>query len=279
MRIAIGLEYEGDRFCGWQSQPLGGSVQDELEAALSKIACDKIKVIVAGRTDAGVHALHQVAHFDTQIWRPLGAWVRGVNALLPQSIAVLWASVISNNFHARYSANERCYLYLLLNHPVRAGLYYNKVGWFHVPLNLDKMKEAAEILLGEHDFNAFRAAECQAKSSVRNMTKLEITRQGDIITFELRANAFLYHMVRNIIGCLIYVGKGKYPPEWMRELLEGRDRTFAAPTFSAAGLYLAGVAYDSKWQLPNYVEPVFTMMLPKVDRLVRNLIVNDSGIV
>ena len=184
-------------------------------------------------------------------------------------MAVLWASKLSNSFHARYSARERCYLYLLLNHPIRAGLYHGKVGWFHLPLNLERMRNAAKLLLGEHDFSAFRATECQAKSPVRKVTKLEIIQQGDIITFEIRANAFLYHMVRNIVGSLIYVGKGKRSSQWIRELLESGDRTYAAPTFSAAGLYLAGITYDPKWKLPCFVEPPLTAILPRMSRVRR----------
>ena len=266
MRVALGLEYDGSHFCGWQSQPSACSVQDALEVALSKIASSDIRVVTAGRTDTGVHALHQVVHFDTESRRPLSAWVRGVNALLPDSIAVLWASETTDDFHARYSATERCYLYLLLNHPVRPGLHHRKVGWFHQPLDLERMQAAAQMLLGEHDFSAFRAAECQAKSPVRNLTKLDITRQGDIIAFDLRANAFLHHMVRNLVGCLVYVGKGKHPPEWMQALLQGRDRTRAAPTFAAAGLYLAGVTYDPKWSLPGFVEPPIAALLPRINR-------------
>ncbi|MEE8222027.1 MAG: tRNA pseudouridine(38-40) synthase TruA [Nitrosomonadaceae bacterium] len=277
MRIVLGLEYDGCHFCGWQGQPSGCSIQDTLEAALSRIAHSSIQVITAGRTDAGVHATYQVVHFDTQAQRPLSAWVRGVNALLPNSMAVLWVSKSSDNFHARYSATERCYLYLLLNHPVRAGLYHGKVGWFHLPLNLERMRDAAQILLGEHDFSAFRAAECQAKSPVRNVTKLEIIQQGDIIAFEIRANAFLYHMVRNIIGSLVYVGKGKYSPQWMRELLESRDRSHAAPTFSATGLYLAGITYDPKWKLPCFIEPPLAAVLPRVSRARKNLFTNDTN--
>jgi tRNA pseudouridine38-40 synthase len=267
VRIALILEYDGSAYCGWQSQLSGGSVQDALEAALSKIACDDVRVVTAGRTDSGVHAAYQVLHFDTQAQRPMNAWVRGVNALLPVSIAVLWASQIPDDFHARYCARERCYLYLLSNHAVRPGLCHGKIGWFHQTLDAEKMQTAAQMLLGEHDFSAFRAAECQARSPVRNLTKLEITRQGDLIVFELRANAFLHHMVRNIVGCLIYVGKGKYPPEWIKTLLAGRDRRHAAPTFPAAGLYLAGVAYDAKWKLPGFVEPPLALVLPRIGRL------------
>lgn len=243
-------------------------MQDALEAALSKIADGDIRVVTAGRTDAGVHAAYQVVHFDTQAQRPATAWVRGVNALLPDSIAVLWASQMPDDFHARYCATERCYLYLLLNSPVRPGLYHHRMGWFHQGLDLESMQTAAQLLLGEHDFSAFRAAECQAKSPIRNLTKIDITRQGDIIAFELRANAFLHHMVRNIIGCLVYVGKRKYSPEWVRELLMGRRRCDAAPTFSAAGLYLAGVSYDDKWKLPHFTEPPLAAVLPGNGRLI-----------
>ncbi|MDQ3185453.1 MAG: tRNA pseudouridine(38-40) synthase TruA [Pseudomonadota bacterium] len=266
MRIALALEYDGSYYCGWQSQRSGGSVQDALEAALSKIACSDIRVVTAGRTDTGVHASYQVLHFDTQANRPMSAWVRGVNALLPDSMAILWALQTANDFHARYCAIERCYFYLLLNHPVRPGLYHGKLGWFHQPLDLERMRVAAQMLLGEHDFSAFRAAECQAKSPVRNLKKLDITRHGDIFAFELRANGFLHHMVRNIVGCLIYVGKGKYPPEWMQVLLEGRKRSYAAPTFPAAGLYLAGITYDAKWKLPPFVEPPLAVVLPRMSR-------------
>lgn len=266
MRIVLGLEYDGTYFCGWQSQPSGCSIQDALESALSKIAQANIHVTVAGRTDAGVHATCQVVHFDTQAKRPLNAWIRGVNKFLPGSIAVLWASKLSDSFHARFSAQERCYLYLLLNHPVRAALYHGKVGWFHIPLNIEDMREAAQFLLGVHDFSAFRASECQAKSPVRNITKLEIIKLGDIVTFEIRANGFLQHMVRNIIGSLIYVGKGKYPPQWIQELLAGCDRTYAAPTFSAAGLYLGGISYDKKWKLPSFIEPPVSAVLPRTIR-------------
>lgn len=249
------LEYDGSHFCGWQSQRSGCSVQDAVEAALSTIACHAIRVIAAGRTDTGVHASCQVLHFDTQAQRPASAWVRGANALLPDSVAVLWASQIPDAFHARYCAIERRYLYLLLNHPVRPGLYHGSIGWFHEILDHEAMRGAAQILVGEHDFSAFRAAECQASMPVRTLTKLEITRDGDIIVFEFRANGFLHHMVRNIVGCLIYVGKHKYPPEWVKALLEGRKRKDAAPTFSPAGLYLAGVTYDPGWKLPGFIDP------------------------
>jgi len=251
MRIAIGLEYDGSQFFGWQSQAGGLTVQDALQAALSGIAGEKIAVIAAGRTDSGVHALEQVVHFDTGVERPLSAWVRGVNALLPKSIAVLWAHAVPEEFHARFSAQARSYRYLLINRPVRSAVQYGKAGWFHAALDVEKMREAAQYLLGEHDFSAFRAAECQAKSPVKILTQLDITRQGDMIIFDLTAGAFLHHMVRNIVGCMVYIGKGKYPSQWMSQVLEGRDRSLAAPTFAPDGLYLRRVSYDVKWGLPQ----------------------------
>ncbi len=262
MRIVLVLEYDGSHYCGWQSQPEGCSIQDALEAALSQIAQEKIRIITAGRTDAGVHALYQVIHFDTQVQRPISAWVRGVNALLSHDIAILWAAEVSDKFHARYSALERRYLYLLLNQSVRPGVNNNKVGWYHQLLALEKMQVAGNILVGEHDFSSFRAAECQAKSPIRTITQLNIIRRGNLLMFDLRANAFLQHMVRNIIGCLVYVGKGKYPSEWMHELLNNRNRAYAAPTFSPAGLYLAGVKYDPGWGMPEFSEaPIICNLL------------------
>ena len=249
MRIALGLEYDGSRFCGWQSQPSGCGVQDVLETALAQVAGHPVRVVTAGRTDTGVHALAQVVHFDTDANRPETAWVRGVNAFLPPSVAVLWAQPVSDEFHARFSAIGRCYRYLLLNHPVRPALLNGRAGWFHLPLDLDRMREGAGFLLGEHDFSAFRAAECQAKSPVRRMNSLEIRRQGDYIVFDVCANAFLHHMVRNLVGSLVYVGKEKHPPAWIKELLASRDRAMAAPTFAPDGLYLAGVDYEPRWGL------------------------------
>ncbi|MDR4518770.1 MAG: tRNA pseudouridine(38-40) synthase TruA [Nitrosomonas sp.] len=251
MRIALILEYNGSNYCGWQSQPDGCSIQDKLEFALTQVACEKIRVVTAGRTDAGVHALYQVVHFDTSAVRPLTAWIRGVNAFLPKDIAVLWANQMSEQFHARFSARERCYRYFLLNHPVRPGIHSKILGWFHQPLDLKKMQIGARSLIGEHDFSAFRAAECQAKSPVRILTRLDISCHGNIIAFDLCANAFLQHMVRNIVGCLVYIGKGKYPPEWVQSVLENCDRAFAPPTFSASGLYLTGILYDPKWNIPQ----------------------------
>jgi tRNA pseudouridine38-40 synthase len=251
MRIALGVEYDGSQFYGWQSQTDGNTVQDALQAALSGIADEQIAIIAAGRTDTGVHALEQVVHFDTGVERPLSAWVRGVNALLPKSISVLWAHPVPEEFHARFSAQARSYRYLLINRPVRSAIQYGKAGWFHAPLDVGSMCEAAQYLLGEHDFSAFRAAECQAKSPIKNLAQLDITRQGDMIIFDLTAGAFLHHMVRNIVGCLVYVGKGKHQPQWMQQVLQGRERSLAAPTFAPDGLYLRRITYDAKWELPE----------------------------
>lgn len=251
MRVALGVEYDGKPYCGWQSQAEGQTVQDTIQAALSQIAGTPISVIAAGRTDTGVHALEQVIHFDTQADRPLTAWVRGANALLPDSIAVRWAHLVPDEFHARFSAHGRSYRYLLINRPVRPAIQAGKAGWFHTPLDLDAMQAAAQCLLGEHDFSAFRASQCQAKSPVKTLNKLDIYRSGEMLVFDVSANAFLHHMVRNVVGCLVYVGKGKYPPEWLAGVLESRERRLAAPTFSPDGLYLRRIQYDAKWGLPQ----------------------------
>jgi tRNA pseudouridine38-40 synthase len=250
MRIALGIEYDGSRFLGWQTQPGGGAVQDALEPALSGIAGETLSVTCAGRTDRGVHAREQVVHFDTRAARPESAWVRGVNAMLPESVAVLWSREVADDFHARFGARARTYRYVLLNRPVRPALGARHVGWFHVPLDVDAMRRAASHLAGEHDFSAFRSSECQAKSPVRTLHALEIERRGDRVDFVVRANAFLHHMVRNLVGTLVYVGKGKHPPQWAGEVLESRDRARAAPTFGAEGLYLEKVEYEPRWNLP-----------------------------
>ncbi len=251
MRIALALEYDGSRFLGWQTQPRGGTVQDTLQAALATIAGEPVDTTCAGRTDRGVHALEQVVHFDVAAQRPENAWVRGVNALLPESVAVQWAREVSHEFHARYAGRARSYRYVLINRAVRPALAARYAGWFHLPLDVAAMRAAARHLLGEHDFSAFRSAECQAKSPVRTLLGLEIESRGERIDFVLRANAFLHHMVRNIVGTLVYVGKGKHPPAWAGEVLESRDRARAAPTFAAEGLYLERVEYEAKWALPR----------------------------
>jgi tRNA pseudouridine38-40 synthase len=250
-RIALGLEYDGSEFLGWQTQPGGNTVQDALESALASIAGAPVSVTAAGRTDRGVHARIQVAHFDSEAQRPESAWVRGVNAALPAAMAVLWSREVPGDFHARYSALSRTYRYELLNRPVRAALAAPYVGWFHLPLDVEKMREAAALLLGEHDFSAFRSSECQAKSPIRTIHAFEVTRESQTIHFVVRANAFLHHMVRNLVGTLVYIGKGKHPPQWLLQVMESRDRTKAAPTFGPEGLYLERIEYEPKWGLPS----------------------------
>lgn len=262
MRIALGLEYDGSGFCGWQSQPSGCSVQDALQRALTSVAGHAVGVHAAGRTDAGVHALTQVVHFDTQSVRPLNAWVRGVNAFLPAGVRVLWAAAVDDAFHARFSAQRRSYQYLLLNQPVAPAVLAGKAGWFHRPLDVAAMQRAAQGLLGEHDFSAFRAAGCQAKSPVKHFYRAEVRQRGNCIVFDFSASAFLHHQVRNMVGALVYVGKGRYPPEFMVELLASRDRTRAPPTFAADGLYLTGVGYDAQWGLPDCQRSLTELMLP-----------------
>ncbi len=226
-------------------------MQDAVQLALSEIAGEAISVTCAGRTDRGVHARAQVVHFDTGAQRPASAWVRGVNALLPDTVAVLWSHPVPDEFHARFSAFARTYRYALLNRPVRPALAATQVGWFHLPLDAERMRQAAALLVGEHDFTAFRSAECQAKSPVRTIHSFEVTRHGEEIRFVVRANAFLHHMVRNMVGMLVYVGKGAQSPAWATELLLSRDRSKGAPTFGPQGLYLEKIEYEAKWGLPN----------------------------
>ncbi len=251
MKIAIGLEYDGQAFHGWQSQPHGNTVQDVLEGALAAIAGLPVRTHCAGRTDTGVHALAQVAHFDTDVVRPVSAWVRGVNAHLPPGVAVNWAVPVADDFHARFCAIRRTYCYWLLNRPVRPALFAGKVGWCHAPLNVNAMSSAAQQLRGEHDFSAFRAAQCQAKSPIKTLHAIEISQHDDLICFQLSANGFLHHMVRNIVGALVYVGLGRFPAAWLGEVLRQRERARAAPTFAAAGLYFSGVEYGQEWRLPG----------------------------
>jgi len=260
-RIVLGVQYDGQPWSGWQSQPHGQTVQDMLEKALRSIATHPVGVSCAGRTDAGVHALEQVVHFDTEIERPLNSWVRGVNAHLPNSIAVRWSKELEKNdadqmeFHSRFSARARTYHYVLYNHPVRSPILAGRVGWVFRPLDEARMREAAQYLIGEHDFSSFRATYCQAKSPVKHMHDIAIRRQGDMIILTFCASAFLHHMVRNIVGSLIVVGVGNQEPQWISEVLQTRDRSIAAPTFMPDGLYLAKVDYDPKWALPQ--QPTF----------------------
>jgi len=252
MRIALGISYNGLAYQGWQSQSSGLTVQDKLESALSKFCAQKVSTLCAGRTDAGVHGLMQVIHFDTLLDRPEPSWVRGPNALLAHDIAVQWAKVMPSEFHCRASALTRRYAYVLLDSPVRPSIDTGRVGWVFRPLNLQAMKQAANILLGEHDFTSFRASACQALSPVKHLMSIRISRRGAYWRFEFEANAFLHHMIRNIMGCLIMVGDGRKPASWVQEVLDARDRDAAAPTFSPHGLYFLGPTYAPQWDLPQH---------------------------
>jgi tRNA pseudouridine38-40 synthase len=250
-RYVLGLEYDGSQFHGWQSQTSGRGVQDAVEAALAAIAGDPVRVHCSGRTDTGVHALQQIVHFDTTVARPDSAWVRGVNAHLPAGIAVRWARPIGVDFHARFSARSRSYRYVLLNRTSRPGLQAHRVGWYHRPLVVADMVAATKLLLGTHDFSAFRSSQCQAKSPVKTLVRFDLTSTADLLVFDLEANGFLHHMVRNLIGTLVQIGNGSRPRQWIGELLATRDRRLAAPTFSAAGLYFLGPRYDPAFGLPT----------------------------
>ncbi|MDR6860302.1 tRNA pseudouridine(38-40) synthase TruA [Variovorax guangxiensis] len=254
MRLALGVRYHGQAYDGWQSQSSGRTVQDKLEDALGRFADQPISTLCAGRTDAGVHALMQVVHFDTSVEREPFSWVRGTNRYLPDDIAVQWAQPVPDQFHCRASALTRRYLYVLSQSPVRPSLDAGRVGWSIHPLDGDAMRAAAAMLLGRHDFSSFRASACQALSPVKDLRRIEITRRGENDRcrwhFEFEADAFLHHMIRNIMGCLVRIGHGKAPPAWMQEVLEARSRLVAAPTFSANGLYFLGPLYDAGWGLP-----------------------------
>ena len=252
MRIALGLEYDGSAFCGWQTQPDGCGVQDHLERALASLAASPVETVAAGRTDTGVHASSQVVHFDTSAQREESAWVRGTNANLDPAARVLWAKQVPDEFHARYGARSRTYRYILLNEPVAPAILRGKVGWYHRPLDVVNMALAATLVVGEHDFTSFRDSQCQAKSPVRTLTEALVARRGNLVVFSFTANAFLHHMIRNLVGSLVYVGAGKHPPGWIAELLAARDRTAAAPTFSPDGLYLAAIEYDAAFGLPGF---------------------------
>lgn len=249
-RIALGLAYDGAPWLGWQTQPGGRTVQDTLEAALHAFVGSPVATVCAGRTDTGVHAAMQVVHLDSPVVRPDQAWVRGLNAHLPASIAVRWAREVPDTFHARFSATARSYVYVLLADPVRSPHWAGRAGWSFRPLDLAAMQAGADHLLGTHDFTSFRSSQCQAATPVRTMHAIELAARGRFITVTLRANAFLHHMVRNILGCLVYVGHGRHPPAWVGEVLTARNRAIAAPTFSPAGLYLTAVDY------PGFALPV-----------------------
>lgn len=251
MRIALGLQYDGSAFCGWQWQPDVTTVQGELERALQGFTTVPISTVVAGRTDTGVHALGQVVHFDTDLERESFSWVRGINAFLPRTVAIQWAKPVSETFHARFTAFDRTYYYVLYVHPVRSPMLAGRAGWVYMPLDIEAMRAAAAQWVGEHDFTSFRSSECQAKSPVKHLHQIDIERRGSFIHFRFRANAFLHHMVRNLMGCLLMVGRGRQRPEWASEVLAARDRKLASPTFMPDGLYLAKVGYPAEFELPE----------------------------
>jgi tRNA pseudouridine38-40 synthase len=256
-RIALKLAYDGRGYPGWQTQSNGLAIQDCVERALRTVAGAPVVTVCAGRTDAGVHAISQVVHFECDSARPISAWVRGVNSHLPDSIAVQAATEVDEQFHARYSARRRRYTYLVYRASQRHPLLEGRAAWVFDPLEVESMREAAGHLVGRHDFSAFRSSQCQAKTPVRDLQSLVIDEQGPLLRVQLVANAFLHHMVRNIVGALIWIGAGKRPAAWMRELLQEADRTRAAPTFAPDGLYLTGVDYDSDFGLQSWNEPTF----------------------
>tara|TARA_R110002126_G_scaffold33382_44_gene104650 strand:+ start:8884 stop:9663 length:780 start_codon:yes stop_codon:yes gene_type:complete len=251
MRIALGIEYDGTGFFGWQRQREVNSVQQELEIALAKVANSPIEVFCAGRTDAGVHATGQVVHFDTEAVRDNKAWIMGTNSQLPDQIAVRWAKPVSDDFHARFSATARRYRYVIYNHKYRPAILRAGLSHYHQPLDLSLMQQAAPALIGEHDFSAFRAVQCQSKTPFRNVHHLRLSRVGDYLILDIKANAFLHHMVRNITGSLLEIGMGRQPVNWLAELLQSRNRNLAAATAKPGGLYLVDVDYPEHFGLPK----------------------------
>lgn len=249
-RFAAGIEYSGASYLGWQRQAQGPTVQECVESALSRIAAHPVTVQCAGRTDAGVHAVQQVVHFDAVARRPARAWVLGGNANLPDGISILWAMPVAGDFHARYSAVRRTYRYLILNRAARPGLLCDRVTWEFRPLCAESMAAAAAALAGEHDFSAFRAIACQARNPVRTVHRLEIGRYGQWVIIEIEANGFLHHMVRNIAGVLMEIGRGRRPTEWAGDVLRSRDRRVGGTTAAAAGLYFLTAAYPEHFGIP-----------------------------
>ena len=251
-RLALGIAYRGTAYHGWQSQPGGRTVQDHVETALSRFADTPVQVLCAGRTDAGVHALNQVVHLDAPVERDTFSWLRGSNRYLPDDIALQWCQAVPDDFHARNHARGRRYRYLLLESPLRPALESGSVGWSFRPLDGEAMRAAAQCLIGERDFSSFRAAACQALSPVKTLRSITISRHQAYWRFDFDGSAFLHHMVRNLMGCLVAVGSGRQPPRWMAEVLAARSRDAAAPTFSADGLYFVGPYYDACMNLPEH---------------------------
>jgi tRNA pseudouridine38-40 synthase len=257
VRVALGISYNGQPYQGWQSQSTGLTIQDKLEKALQEFTTHKVTTLCAGRTDAGVHGLMQVVHFDSPLERDMASWVRGTNRYLPDDISVQWAHEVAPEFHARGSALSRRYAYIVLESPVRPSLEHGRVGWVYRALNEEAMRQAAQYLLGEHDFTSFRASSCQALSPIKTLIRVEVHKHGPYWRFEFEGNAFLHHMIRNIMGCMVTIGQGFQAPEWMAEVIASKRRDAASPTFSPDGLYFLGPVYDTQWGLPTSTPPFF----------------------
>ena len=255
MRIALGITYNGQPYQGWQSQSTGLTIQDKLEKALKEFTTQKVTTLCAGRTDAGVHGLMQVVHYDTELNRDMASWVKGTNRYLPDDISVQWAHEVPSEFHARGSALSRRYAYIVLESPVRPSLEFGRAGWVYRSLDDTAMRQASRYLLGEHDFTSFRASSCQALSPIKTMMRVDIHKHGPYWRFEFEGNAFLHHMIRNIMGCMVTIGQGFESPEWMAQVIQSKRRDAAAPTFSPDGLYFQGPVYDAKWGLPTSTPP------------------------
>lgn len=251
MRIAMGIEYDGAAFCGWQEQANGITVQAVVEKALHKVATQPVKTYVAGRTDSGVHAVGQVVHFDTTVQRDENNWVFGCNSYLNKGVSVIWAKEVADSFDARRSALARHYRYVIYNRRQRSAILRQRTAWYPIKLDAELMQQAAFSLIGQHDFSSFRASGCQSRTPMRDMQQITIRRYGDFIIIDIIANAFLYNMVRNIVGVLIKVGIKKQPVSWVEEVLQARDRTIAGVTFPPHGLYLVAVTYPQQYQLPQ----------------------------
>lgn len=250
MRYALGIQYRGSAYCGWQRQPHCDSVQQRLESALGFVADHPLDLVCAGRTDAGVHAVEQVAHFDSAAERSERAWVLGANCRLPRDIRISWVRPVAQDFHARFEASSRSYRYVIFNNAVASALFHDLSAWEFRPLDHTSMHDCARLLVGEHDFSSFRAVGCQAKSSSRNVRDIRVSREGELVFLDITANAFLYHMVRNIAGSLLVVGKGEQDIDWFARVFAARDRDLAAPTAPAAGLYFLRAHYDERFKLP-----------------------------
>jgi tRNA pseudouridine38-40 synthase len=251
VRIALGVEYAGTDFCGWQSQPHARTVQGELEKAISVVANHQVEVYAAGRTDTGVHALNQVVHFDTESIRAQRGWLLGINANLPKDVNVTWVNEVDADFNARFTAIKRSYRYLILNRLSRSAVHHNRMWWHHHPLDTERMQQAANQLIGRHDFSAFRASECQAKSPIKTLDKIVVSRQQDCIAVDVEARSFLHHMVRNLVGVMATIGDGSKPVEWAGEVLRSVDRSQGGITAPAEGLYLVDVQYPEQYSLPT----------------------------